>query len=123
MTIFGDLIKNNFIYNDSINILNILMLKIKPYMWFINIIIENRNLCIFYIILLIISFLVYILYKFGYEIAKELTILFIYQRANFVINSSIFLYIININIKEYIEYNFIFIIILFIVFMHNMSII
>jgi hypothetical protein len=97
-----NIIKENFIKNNYINTNTVFILNIIAKYYYL------------IIILIIILFLVLMLKFHGVDALKEYVKIFIYKRINWLINVFIFINIVNITLKEYVEYNFFFVIIILI---------
>lgn len=103
--------------NNILNLQNSQVLEQKLY-------IENIIYCFDFILerrIILISLILIIFYKilyynYGLNESTRIIISFIYRRLNFLINLEIFVYFLNLDCGDFIEYNFIFLICVFLLF-------
>ena len=72
------------------------------------------------IIIIVIIFFCISYYFYGLKESLSKFIGYIYRRLNFLLNLEIFLYLLDINSVDFIEYNFIFIMLIIVLFMINL---
>jgi len=100
--------------NNILNLQNLEVVEQKFYIeytiYYLDFILEKRTI---FIALILGIFYKLLYYNYGLNESTRIIISFIYRRLNFLINLEIFVYFLNLNGNDFIEYNFIFIICVF----------
>src|SRR5690606_29023389 len=102
------------------NIFNSNNLKFINNQLYINIIINSLDFILqrklIFICIIIFLFYIFLTKIYGLSESGKILISLIYKRLNFLINLEIFTYLLNLNGSDFIEYNFIFLILIIILF-------